>query len=90
MKFELKELILLYITIFGFISYLPQIAKMIKLKSSDDLSISSWLIWSVNSILYLVYLVLDNVNIWLKLSQLLEVLLIVSTLITICIYKNRK
>lgn len=36
---ELKEIILLYITVTGFISYVPQIARLIKTKSADDCSI---------------------------------------------------
>ena len=89
MDIEWKELILLYMTINGFISYMPQIIKCIKTKSSSDISISSWVIWSFNSILYLLYLILDKVNIWLKLSQVLEVMLIVSTLIIVIIYRKK-
>ena len=84
-----KELILLYITINGFISYFPQIVRILKNKSSEDVAISSWLIWTINSILYLLYLLLDNVGIWLILSQSLEVLLISSTLIVVVIYRKK-
>ena len=80
---ELKELLLLYITVTGFVSYLPQIIKMIKRKSSDDVSIGTWVIWAINSSIYLLYLILSSENIWLVLSQSLEVLLVFATLITI-------
>jgi acetyltransferase-like isoleucine patch superfamily enzyme len=33
------------------------------LKSSKDVSIGSWVFWTINSMLYLLYLILDNVNI---------------------------
>lgn len=90
MAIEWKELILLYITINGFISYIPQIIRCIKLKSSKDVSIGSWLFWTTNSMLYLIYLILDNVNIWLSLSQLLEVVIILSTLIVILFYRRKR
>ena len=90
MAIEWKELILLYITINGFISYIPQIIRCIKLKSSKDVSIGSWVFWTINSMLYLIYLILDNVNIWLKLSQLLEVLIIFSTLIVVLFYRCKR
>ncbi|MBO5389214.1 MAG: hypothetical protein J6A59_14005 [Lachnospiraceae bacterium] len=84
---EIKELILLYITIQGFVSYVPQIIRLIKTKSAEDCSITSWGIWLINSALYLLYLYLDNVNIWLKLSQLLEVLLIGTTTLLVVILR---
>lgn len=90
MTVEWKELILLYITVNGFISYFPQIVRCIKTKSSNDVSISSWVIWSINSILYLTYLILDKVNIWLKLSQAMEVILIVTTLFVVLFYRRRR
>ena len=80
-----KELILLYITIAGMISYVPQIVRLIKQKSAEDCSVLSWLIWLVNSGLYLLYLYLDKVGIWLKISQLIEVGLIGLTFIIIII-----
>ena len=90
MTLEWKELILLYITINGFISYIPQIIRCIKTKSSNDVSISSWVFWTINSALYLIYLLLDNVSIWLKLSQLLEVIIIFTTLIVVIVFRWRK
>lgn len=90
MSISFKEIILLYITIQGFISYVPQIVKIAKTKSSEDVSIASWLFWTINSALYLLYLLLDKVNIWLILSQLLEVILIGTTLVFVIIYKDNK
>lgn len=85
-----KELIILYITIAGFISYLPQIIRMIKTKSSEDISISSWLIWTMNSVLYLVYIQLSEVTIWLILSQVVEVVLIGLTTILVIIFRMKR
>lgn len=89
---ELKELILLYITIVGFISYIPQIIRMIKQKSSRDVSVLTWAFWFVNSGLYLLYLCISDVTIWLILSQVLEVCLIGLTFFVVVVYrlKNRE
>lgn len=88
LKIEFKELLLLYITVQGFISYVPQIAKIIKTRSSKDISISSWMMWLINSTIYLIYLLLEGVGIWLILSQLLEVTLIAVTVFVVILYKN--
>lgn len=86
---EWKEFILAYLTFQGFMSYVPQIIKVIRTKSSKDLSVGSWFLWLSNSILYLVYLLLEGVGIWLLLSQLLEVFLISFTFIVVVIFRNR-
>lgn len=87
---ELKELILLYTTISGFYSYLPQIRLLLKCKSAKEFSFKTWAIWFINSSLYLLYLMLDDVNIYLKLTQILEVSLIGITAILVCYYKYIK
>lgn len=87
---ELKELILLYITVNGFISYIPQIVKILKRRTSEGISISSWVLWTLNSSLYFLYLLLDGVGIWLILSQALEVFLIATTLLLVIIYRKIK
>lgn len=90
MDIEWKELIILYITIAGFISYLPQIIRMIKTKSSEDISISTWLIWAMNSTLYLIYMQLSEVTIWLILSQVAEVVLIGLTTILVVVFRVKR
>ena len=90
MNVKPKEIILLYITIVGIMSYMPQIFKMIKTKRSDDLSVWTWVIWTVNSSLYLLYLILERVGFWLLLSQTFEVTLITTTLIVILIFRKSK
>ena len=89
MELDWKELILAYITASGFISYLPQIIKILKTKSVEDVATSSWAIWTLNSGLYLLYIILSEVTIWLILSQLLEVILVGTTFILVLIFKKR-
>ena len=82
-QFEVKELILVYITIAGFVAYIPQIVRLIKQKSAEDHSIITWLFWLTNSGLYLWYLYLDKVGTWLRISQWIEVGLIGITFLII-------
>lgn len=84
---EFKEIILAYITLVGFISYFPQIVRMIKQRSSKNMSIITWLMWMGNAALYLLYLILSDVNKWLIASQVLEVVLIALTLITVLFFR---
>ena len=90
MELQFKELLLFYITLSGFVSYVPQIVRICTRKSSEDVSISSWTLWTLNSIIYLAYLLLSSENIWLLMSQLLEVLLISTTLFSIIITRKSK
>lgn len=88
MSIATKELLLLYITIMGFVSYVPQIIKTCKTRSSKDCSISSWSIWSLNSFAYLLYLILSTENIWLILSQVLEFVLIFGTFLLVILFRK--
>lgn len=86
-EIDFKEIILLYITIAGFISYVPQIIKLIKKKSSAEHSSLTWVFWFTNSALYLLYLYMSEVTSWLIISQLIEVGLIGLTFMVILFYK---
>lgn len=86
-EIDFKEIILLYITIVGFISYVPQIIKLIKQKSATEHSILTQVFWSTNSALYLLYLYMSEVTSWLIVSQLIEVALICLTFLVILYYK---
>ena len=41
-------------------AYMPQIIKILKTKSADDLCLTSWLIWIVSDICYLAYVLLES------------------------------
>lgn len=86
----LKDYILVYITIAGFVSYIPQIVRLIKTKSAEDCSISSWLIWTFNSLLYFIYICLEGVSIELRISQLLEVILIGTTALLVIVLRLKE
>lgn len=44
-------------TICTFISYAPQIYKLIKTKKSNDLSVTSWVLWSLSSLPCVTYVI---------------------------------
>jgi len=42
-------------TVFGFISFLPQIIKAIKTKKADDIAVLSWIIWIAGYVIMSIY-----------------------------------
>lgn len=46
------------VTICTYISYIPQIVKLVKTKKSEDLAITSWLLWCVSAVANLIYAIL--------------------------------
>lgn len=47
------------IPVLSLVAYLPQWKQLIRTKSSRDISLSSWLIWSVSAIFALVYAIVQ-------------------------------
>jgi uncharacterized protein with PQ loop repeat len=45
-------------TLLQFIAYMPQIIKLLKTKSADDLSLGYWITWIVADICYMTYVLL--------------------------------
>lgn len=83
-----KDFILVYLTIWGIFSYIPQIIKVIRNKSSEDISITTWFIWSMNAVLYLIYLILADVELKLILMQCLDIFFIVTTLLVAIVFNK--
>ncbi|MBQ6854707.1 MAG: PQ-loop repeat-containing protein [Alphaproteobacteria bacterium] len=48
------------VTILEVFAYIPQIIKLIKTKSAEDISLTSWLTWMVSDICYLAYVLLES------------------------------
>ncbi len=81
--------ILLFIVSFcTFISYFPQIVKLIKSKKSRNLSIQSWFLFVVSSFSYTLYAILVSKDGMLIFETSLELLFCLMTLILTIIYKN--
>ena len=47
-------------TVCEYTAYIPQIVKLVKTKSADDLSVATWLTWVVSGVCYLVYVLLES------------------------------
>jgi MtN3 and saliva related transmembrane protein len=76
------------VTICTYISYVPQIVKLIKTKKSEDLSITSWILWCISSVANLVYsIILGRYE--LIIASVSEFLLI-SIVLFLSIYYNYK
>lgn len=90
--FYMRELVLnitmWIVTVCTYISYMPQIVKLLKTKKSEDLSVASWVLWTISAIANLVYsLVLGRVE--LIIASLSDFLLIALVLI-LTVYYNYK
>lgn len=55
-----KNILMLIVTIATYISFVPQIVKLIKTKKSEDIAISSWVIWVISSLAYLMFSLLEG------------------------------
>lgn len=71
-----------------YISYVPQIIKLIKTKEADDLSIASWILWTLSAVANLMYsIILARVE--LIISSISETGLILAVLV-LTLYYNYK
>ena len=75
--------------VFQFVSYLPQIIKLIKTKSSDDISAISWIIYVLVGLSYFVLLLLTSASVYLLTLQILAILLDSVTLFLVIKYQLR-
>lgn len=89
MKETLLIVTMWIVTICTYISYVPQIYKLVKTKESEDLSIASWILWTVSSFANLVYSVLLG-RFELIIASISEFILILMTLVLTVyyVYKN--
>lgn len=71
------------------ISYIPQIIKTLKTKHADDLSAGSWTMWLIGACIWEIYAVVDG-GLGLIVSQTLELIMILTTLILAMIYRNSR
>jgi uncharacterized protein with PQ loop repeat len=57
---KITLILLLVYTICEYSAYVPQIVKLIRTKSADDLSKTTWLTWVVAAACYLAYVLLES------------------------------
>ena len=73
-----------------FISYFPQIVKLIKTKKSEDLSVQSWILWVTSSLAYTLYAILVSKDIMLIFETCLELFFCLLILILALLYRKNK
>ena len=78
------------VSICTFISYFPQIIKILKTKDASDLSIQSWILWVVSSISYYIYALFYNGEIMLIIETGLEALFCLIILFLSIEYRKSK
>jgi uncharacterized protein with PQ loop repeat len=82
----------LSVAVLSLIAYLPQWHKLIKTKSSQDISLSAWLLWALSSLFAVFYAAVQQYKFgagWaLLISALLSLGFVVVTVILIIIYRK--
>ncbi|MBR1453919.1 MAG: PQ-loop repeat-containing protein [Lachnospiraceae bacterium] len=81
-------IITVILTVANIASYLPQIVKLIKTKSSDDISLKSWILFDITYILYIVLAIMDEAGIGILLVSITEALSCIITTILIILFRK--
>lgn len=83
----LANILLSIVSICTLISYGPQITQLLISKSSEDLSISSWIIGTISYLSYVLYAYLCTNDNMLKFTSMLELVLSLMVLVLIIIFR---
>ena len=81
--------LLLVYTVCESIAYIPQVVKLVKTKSADDLSVTTWLIWVFSAVCYLFYVLLKCPEIGIIFISSLNLTFIVIVCILTVYYQNK-
>ena len=90
MKEMVAWLLLLVYTVCEYTGYVPQIVKLVKTKSADDLSITSWLTWVIASVCYLSYVLLECPEIGIVFVASMNLIFVISVCILATYYQRNK
>ena len=52
---RLNGFLILVVNVCSFVSYLPQIVKLLRTKKSEDIAVSTWILWMISGLCYLLY-----------------------------------
>lgn len=77
------------ITVIPYISYMPQILKIIRTRKSEDISITSWIGYVIGATIASIYAILIK-NTILILADVSELILCLTTLLLSIIYRHNK
>lgn len=91
MKGIVALILLLTYTVCEFTAYVPQMVKLVKTKSADDLSITTWLIWVFSAVCYLFYILLECPEIGvIFIASMNLIFIIIVCFLTLYYQKNKK
>lgn len=86
----LANILLGIVSLCTMVSFLPQAIKLIKTKESDDISITSWILWVISSLSYVLYSYLCTDEFMLRLENTLEFSFCILILTLTLIYRNKR
>lgn len=86
----LGNILLMIVSLCTLISYLPQTIKLIKTKKSNDISVTSWILYVVSSIAYTLYAIIVSKDVMLIFQTFLELTFCIIILLLSILYKSRK
>ena len=85
----IKNILMLFVSATTSISFIPQILQLYRTKHSEDISISSWVLWVSSSTSFLIFSFLEG-GFGLIFSSLVEFILTALVLILTIKYRNNK
>lgn len=77
-------------TVLNIIAYLPQIIQLIKTKSAEDISLSTWLIWIFSGVCYIGYIILRTPEIGILTMEFFLLFMLIFTACLTAHYKKHK
>ena len=89
MKTTVALLLLFVYTVLEFVAYMPQIVQLIKTKSADDISLTSWLTWIISDVCYLLYVLLESPEIGVIFIALMNLFFVILVYILTMYYQKR-
>ena len=90
MKTLIALILLSVYTVLEFAAYMPQIIKLIKTKSADDISLASWLTWIISGLCYLGYVLLESPEIGIIFVSVLNLSFVILVYALTAYYQKRK
>lgn len=85
----LANVLLSVVSICTLISYGPQITQLLISKSSDDLSISSWVVGTISYLAYVLYAYFCTNDNMLRFTSMLELVLSCMVLVLIIVFRTK-
>lgn len=90
MKMTIALIFLSVYTVLEFVAYMPQIIKLLKTKSADDLSLGYWFTWIAADLCYMAYILLETPELGLIFIVSLDICFLVFVLSLTIYYQRRK